>query len=474
MNRFVLHMSVFIFPFCFLTFVRLPAGHAASTSSQSALGRAGWQLTGGLWLRALLISDGLVDAENQAAGLGGGLEGVDLDQSRLPDKALNHVGDTFVLEINTGPGCALAVLHAQFVEDIGGVEAGIVAQLAGDDLQSLGKGLDDGLLLVLDVLVGVLMQVGRDLHLDGTATANHHAVLNSTLDNHDGVVQRALNLGDKLLSATAQHQRAGLGLGAVLEKVESLATNLALLKDATGAEMLVQDVGAGRLNDGTGGLDDALHILRGDTASAEDVAVSKVLRGEIANGKLREDYLGTSGGNGLELLVDDLPFGVDNSLIVGDLLNTDFGIVLFGLELELDVQAHNLGLLESLGLLLKTGVREGLLESDTVDEARLGEGAAGNFLDANQLVVQIVLVEREDGVDNHYGTLAETRLGDELLWPTLCEELSVAFDELAGHGSAGQLVEGIALVGVVGGNSNLLDLVDGQLGGSSQTLDNDL
>lgn len=454
--------------------MHLPAGHAASTSSQSALSRTGRQLTGGLWLRALLVSDGLVNAEDQAAGLGGGLEGVDLDQSRLPDEALNHVGDALILEINTGPCCALAVLHAQLVEDVGGVEASIVAQLAGNHLESLGKGLDDGLLLVLDVLVGVLMQIGRDLHLDGTATANHHAVLDGTLDNHDGVVQRTLNLGDKLLSATAQHQRAGLGLGALLEKVESLATNLALLKDAAGAEVLVQDIGAGGLNDSTGGLDDALHILRGNTASAEDVAVGKVLGGEIANGKFGEDNLGAGGGNRLELLVDDLPFGVDNSLVVGDLLNADFGIVLFGLELQLNVQADNLGLLESLGLLLETGVREGLFEGDTVDEARLGEGAAGNLLDANQLVVQIVLVEREDGVDHHYGMLAEMKAGVDFVWPTLCEELSVALDELAGHGGAGQLVEGIALVGIVGGDSNLLDLVDGQLRGSPQTLDDDL
>lgn len=462
MNRFFSsYVPVLVFPFLFFFTLDLPAGHAASTSSQSALGRAGRQLAGGLWLRALLVSDGLVDAENQAAGLGGGLEGIDLDQGRLPNEALNHVGDALVLEVDTGPGGALAVLHAQLIQDVGGIEAGIVAQLAGDHLESLGKSLDDGLLLVLDVLVGVLVQVCRDLHLDGAATTNDHTVLDGTLDNHDGIVQRPLNLGNKLLGATTQHQRAGLGLGTVLEKVESLATNLALLKDAAGAEVLVQDVGTGGLDDGTGGLDDTLHILRGDTASTENVAVGKELGGEIANGKLGEDNLGASGGDGLELLVDDLPFGVDNSLVVGDLLNTDFGIILFGLELELNVEADNLGLLESLGLLLETGVGEGLLEGDTVDEARLGEGAAGNLLDANQLVVQVVLVEGEDGIDNHLDTLAKLYAEGDLWRPTFCEELCVALDELAGHGGAGQLVEGIALVGIVGGDSNLLDLVDG-------------
>lgn len=58
--------------------------------------------------------------------------------------------------------------------------------------------------------------------------------------------------------------------------------------------------------------------------------------------------------------------------------------------------------------------------------------------------------------------------------PTLCEEFGIALDQFAGHGSAGQLDEGIALVGIVGGDGNLLDLVDCQLGGSPQALDDDL
>lgn len=41
----------------------------------------------------------------------------------------------------------LGVFGAQLVEDVGGVKAGVVAQLAGDDLQSFGVRSDEQLLL---------------------------------------------------------------------------------------------------------------------------------------------------------------------------------------------------------------------------------------------------------------------------------------------------------------------------------------
>lgn len=373
--------------------IPLPSGHAPAAAPDGPLRRARRQLARRLRRRALLVADGLVDAQDQAAGLGGGLQGVDLDQGGLPHEALQHVGGALVLEVDAGPGVALAVLDAQLVEDVGGVEAGVVAQLARDNLQRLGKRLDDGLLLVRDVLVGVVVQVRRDLHLDGAAAADNRPVLDGALDNHDGVVQRALHLGNELLGAAAQHQRARLGLGAALEEVVALAANLALLKGLARAQVLRQDVGACGLGDGAGGLGDALHVLGRHAAGAEDVAVGKVLRGQVANGQLAEHHLGARLGDGLELLVDDLPLGVHNGLVFGHLLDADLGVVLFGLELQLDIQAHNLGLAEGLGLLLEAGIGECLLEGHAVDEAGLGQGTAGDLLDADELLVEVVLVE---------------------------------------------------------------------------------
>ena len=107
----------------------------------------------------LKLTDGLVDTENQTRSLGGGLDGVDLDERGLPDKGGHVVPDALVVKVDAGPDVALSVLDAESVEDIRGVEAGVVAELAGDDLEGLGKGLDDALLFVRDLAVGKSVQV---------------------------------------------------------------------------------------------------------------------------------------------------------------------------------------------------------------------------------------------------------------------------------------------------------------------------
>ena len=70
----------------------------------------------------------------------------------------------------------LSVFLTQFVEDVGGVKAGVVAQLAGDDLQGLGEGGDQQLLLACDG-VGVLAQVAAHLHLNGSSTWGHRLIM---------------------------------------------------------------------------------------------------------------------------------------------------------------------------------------------------------------------------------------------------------------------------------------------------------
>ena len=57
---------------------------------------------------------------------------------------------------------------------------------------------------------------------------------------------------------------------------------------------------------------------------------------------------------------------------------------------------------------------------------------------------------------------------------TLGEELGIPLDQLASHGGAGELSQSLAEIGLVGPDGDLLDLVDGHLGGPPQTLDDDL
>lgn len=72
------------------------------------------------------------------------------------------------------------MLRSQLVEDVGGVEAGVVAQLPGDDLQGLGVRSDQQLLFPGDS-PGVIPQVLGQLHLYGPSACDNGVVL----ERHD-------------------------------------------------------------------------------------------------------------------------------------------------------------------------------------------------------------------------------------------------------------------------------------------------
>lgn len=151
--------------------------------------------------------------------------------------------------------------------------------------------------------------------LGSSATSDDLVVLDRPLDDHDGVVETALDLGDELLGATTKKKGAGHRLRSALEQVEPLAADLALLERAASAEVLWVDVGARRLDRTTDGLHDALEVVLRDATGAEDVAVGKVLRREVSNREAREDDLGARVGDRLKLVVDDGPLGVDDRLV---------------------------------------------------------------------------------------------------------------------------------------------------------------
>ena len=121
------------------------------------------------------------------------------------------------------------MLLPELVENVGGVEAGVVAQLPGDDLEGLGHGADDELLLAGDG-AGVVAQVLAELHLDGAAARDDGVVLDGAAHDHDGVVQRALGLLHELLGTSPQDDGARLALGDSAKDVEPLSTDLLIQK----------------------------------------------------------------------------------------------------------------------------------------------------------------------------------------------------------------------------------------------------
>lgn len=227
-------------------------------------------------------------------------------------------------------------------------------------------------MLATDLTDVVTEETGK-LHLDGTATGNDGVGLDGSKHNHDGVVEGTGGLLDVLGSSTSDHNSHSLCLVALSEHVVAFTTELNLLKLATGAKNVVLASVDGGLDDGAGGLADTLEILLGHATGTEDVSVCEVLGGQVTNGELGEHNVGTAGNNLVELVVDDSPLGVNNFLEIVGVLKSDLCAVFFGLKLKLEVEDNDLGVLEALGLLLETGVRESLAEADTLHKERISD-----------------------------------------------------------------------------------------------------
>jgi len=143
------------------------------------------------------------------------------------------------------------------------------------------------------------------------------------------------------------------------------------------------------LNLATGGFSNALQILDGDTTSAEDVSVREVLSGKIADRQLRKNNLSARVYNNVELVVDDLPLGIDNFLEVVGIFQTDLSGVLLCLQFKFQIQNQDLRVQERFRLLLKTCIREGLLKADALDKEGVSNGAASDLLYSDVGLVKI-------------------------------------------------------------------------------------
>jgi len=167
--------------------------------------------------------------------------------------------------------------------------------------------------------------------------------LEGSSDNHDGVVKRSLSLLEVLRSSSSKNEGGGLGFDTLGEHVESFVSELNFFKLAAGSENVLSEAKDGGLHDGSSGLGDSKDIVFLDSSSAENVSVGEVLSGKISNGKVGEDDLGSGLDNFVELVVDNVPLGVNNFLEVVGVIDSNFSVVLLGFKFELEVEEEELG-----------------------------------------------------------------------------------------------------------------------------------
>jgi hypothetical protein len=383
--------------------------HASATASAGCLRGAVKAASGlSLLLLTLGVADSLINREDSNGGLGGSGQHINSYDLGLPNKELHHIVDFTAENVNALPSAFFTVAGvdlSELVEHISAVHAGVVGKGLGDNLKGLGETIKDELTLALDASQ-LLAEVSAEFHLNCTTTSNDGVSLNCAEHNHNSVIEGTASFLNVLSSTTSEDYGDGLALEALGEHVVSFTAELNFLELAALSQNLLGNAVDGSLNLGTGGLGDVLEIPHGDTTSAENISVSEVLSGQVTDRELGEHNLSAGFDDGIELIVDDLPFGVNDLLEVLRVLEADLSRVLLGLKLKLEVQAKNLRVLEALGLLLETGVGESLSEANTLNKEGVGNGTTSDLFDTDVVLVQVV-TKVHDGINDH--------LGEELL-----------------------------------------------------------
>ncbi len=127
--------------------------------------------------------------------------------------------------------------------------------------------------------------------------------------------------------------------------------------------------------------------------------------------------MGSRFNNFLELFVNEVPFSINDGLIIVRIFNTDFSVFFFGLQFEFEIENADFGGGELFGLLFETGIREGFFEGYTVYEERFlkiikfkkfflffaySNGTSGNHFDTNEVLIKQISIKFFNCLNNQF------------------------------------------------------------------------
>lgn len=93
-----------------------------------------------------------------------------------------------------------------------------------------------------------------------------------------------------------------------------------------------------------------------NSSRAENVSVGEVLGCKITNWKVGENDLSSRFDDLIELLVNNVPLGINDLLEIVWVVDPDLGVVLLSLELKLKLKNGDLWVLERFWLLLESSI----------------------------------------------------------------------------------------------------------------------
>jgi len=169
---------------------------------------------------SLLRRDHVVDARDHRRRLGGGLDGLAFDRSRVEDTVFDGVTDVARLPFADEAATALGVVgRAEVDQGVDGIHPGVLGERSGQYVDGVGERLDRELFASLDARDARADVVGdRDL---GRAGARDDAArVERRSDDIEGVLEGALEFVRDVFGAAAGEDGDGFGRRAALDERE--------------------------------------------------------------------------------------------------------------------------------------------------------------------------------------------------------------------------------------------------------------
>src|SRR5581483_4930622 len=256
---------------------------------------------------------------------------------------------------------------AQVDEHVDRVEARVLGERAGDDLQRVREGFDGELAAAADA-GRVLAQLEGELDLGSAAARDDLAVLDRDRDDADRVFERALDLVHDVLGAAAQEHAHGARVLALGDEGHLVVADLALLHEARVAKVLLAEVVEVAHDRGAGRLLELLHVALLDAAHGVDASLREEVLREVVDALLDEDDVRAGLDDLVDLRAQDALFLVEEALEGAGARDLDLRVDLGLLDLEGDVEEGDLRALDALGHAVVDAL---LVHDDALDHLRV-------------------------------------------------------------------------------------------------------
>eukprot|EP00341_Mesodinium_pulex_P006969 CAMPEP_0116950430 /NCGR_PEP_ID=MMETSP0467-20121206/39465_1 /TAXON_ID=283647 /ORGANISM="Mesodinium pulex, Strain SPMC105" /LENGTH=226 /DNA_ID=CAMNT_0004635175 /DNA_START=330 /DNA_END=1009 /DNA_ORIENTATION=+ len=164
--------------------------------------------------------------------------------------------------------------------------------------------------------LALLPQLLAQAHFDAASAYDCLVVSLHSLDDLDSIVERTLSLGNVLFRSASQNDGGGLD-GGFVEEIPAFNSDLDFLELLATAAVLGFEAIARGLDDSVDRLGQTFEVFLLDAACAEHFAVCKLLGGEVADRQFGQHDLHAQVGDVVQLLLYDLPLGVNDALLLG-------------------------------------------------------------------------------------------------------------------------------------------------------------